>query len=97
MAHLKQHQQADAGEFGGDAAFRWAVREALDAKDLGKAKLRLWLESANRAAVAGMGLEEAGRLWAAHQQHLLASLGGEERVGLALEMCRSIGLFRREV
>ncbi len=96
LARLRQHQQVSASNFWDDAVLRRMAKEAMDAKALGKAKLRLWLETPDREAVAEIELEEAGRLWLARQQRRLASLGGVERAGVALEMCRSIGLVLRD-
>jgi hypothetical protein len=95
-ARLQRHQQLDASDFRDDAVLRWAAKEAVGAKALGRAKLLLWLESADRAAVAGLELEESGRLRLARQRRRLASLEGGERAGLALDMCRSIGLVVRD-
>lgn len=95
---LRHHQAIPAKEYLDDSIYRSLVAESLEVKEMGKYKFDLWLRGPEPGLfVQRKGLRMCHREWNLIQELTLASLQGEERAALALDLCRSKGLLRHTI
>ena len=98
-AILTRHEELPAEDFLDDGVYRYLVAESLETKDMGRYKFLLWLRGSEDAGKINVwkSLKECHREWNLLQQRRLAAAQGDERAALALDLCRSTGLVRREI
>ncbi len=94
----QRHAGLDAAQYLDDDAYRTLVTEALASKEMGKDKFALWLQGADPARfLLDHALRTCQRRRNMLRERQLATLEGDERVALALELCRSKGLVQEAI
>ena len=92
------HEAMSAELYFEEANYRSIVAESLDVIAMGQNTFRLWLRGSMPALLVKMAsLLECHRSWTAYQKKQLKLCPEEDRVKVAQELCRNIGLIRNSV
>ncbi len=79
-----------------DNVSRWLIEQTMDVKQMCHGKFALWIRG-DGAEHLDMGLLEWKREWIKSKRKQLSMMNDEERAAMALTLCRSLGLLRRDV
>mmetsp|Transcript_42079 Transcript_42079/g.87924 ORF Transcript_42079/g.87924 Transcript_42079/m.87924 type:complete len:657 (-) Transcript_42079:439-2409(-) len=94
------HEHLPAVDFVDDDVYRSLVAESLEVRDMGKEKFFLWMRGPHNNWAIDLkdrSLKACHREWNMYQEGQLSNVDGDERASLALEICKSKGLLRKDV
>jgi hypothetical protein len=97
---LLAHEQLPAADFVDDDIYRSLVAESLEVRDMGKEKFFLWMRGPlNNWAIdlKNRSLKACHREWNMYQEGQLLNVDRDEKASMALEICKSKGLLRKDV